>query len=60
MITKSETALPDVLNGAGLREERIENANGLGPVPRSAKLRELDSLRDCRRHETETQRIERR
>lgn len=47
----AECSIADVLYEAGLREDRIEDANGLGPVPGGAELRELSSLGDGgRRH----------
>ena len=37
---------PDVLDGERLREERVDDSDSLGPVPRATELGELDSLRD--------------
>lgn len=37
---------PDVLDGARLGEERVEDSNGFRPVPRAAEFGELDSLGD--------------
>jgi hypothetical protein len=43
--------VPDVLDGERLGEERVEDSDGLGPVPRAAELGELDSLGDSWAHE---------
>lgn len=37
---------PDVLDGARLGEERVEDSNSFRPVPGAAELGELDSLGD--------------
>lgn len=37
---------PDVLDGRGVGEERVEDSDGLGPVARAAELGELDPLGD--------------
>lgn len=42
---------PDVLDGARLGEERVDDSDGLGPVPRAAELGQLNSLGDSRGHE---------
>lgn len=42
----TEGSIADVLDGERLREERVDDSDSLGPVPRATELGELDSLRD--------------